>query len=255
VNPTLADAYAAAFAARCELMRTPAEQVLDEPGLLGLTTPTGRPGTRILVVDDRARSRLAGLLPHVRGGTITVFAAARRCVELLDRDPAWAPSSATAMVCRDLRSVPDLPLPEALTVVPVRRLPGDAPAGVALLDAAALAIRAAADPGESADQLADYLRSLPPAFRFFAAVDRTGAVRATAGGGVFGPEATVLFVNTDREWRHRGIGRAMTAAALRGALDAGAGRACLDASDAGVGLYEGLGFEPATQVARFHTPG
>ena len=229
-------------------------QALNEPGLRGLIAPDGDPRARLLVVDDRAYARLADLLPHFRGGTITVFAAAPQCVELINSDPAWKSKVATSMVCRDLRSVPEVQLPEALTIAPVRRLPDDAPTGVSLLDAATAALKADPAPGASAQVLADYLRSLPPTFEFFAAVDRTGAVRGTAGNGVFGMEATVLFVNTDPEWRHRGIGRAMTAGALRRAHNAGASRACLNASDAGVGTYVGLGFEPATRITQFYVP-
>jgi ribosomal protein S18 acetylase RimI-like enzyme len=229
-------------------------QALNEPGLRGLINPDGDPRTRLLVVDDRAYARLADLLPHVHGGTITVFAAAPHCVELIDSDPAWDSKAATSMVCRNLRSIPEVRLPETLAFAPVRRLPDDAPTGVSLLDAAAAALKAAPARGGSTQVLADYLRSLPPTFEFVAAVDRTGAVRATAGSGVFGVEATVLFVNTDPEWRHRGIGRAMTAGALRSAHNAGASRACLDASDAGLGMYVGLGFEPATRITQFYAP-
>jgi ribosomal protein S18 acetylase RimI-like enzyme len=61
----------------------------------------------------------------------------------------------------------------------------------------------------------------------------------------------VIFVNTDRDWRRRGIARAMTATALRAAQDAGARHAGLDASKAGRELYLSLGFEAATAITRF----
>lgn len=102
--------------------------------------------------------------------------------------------------------------------------------------------------------LAGYLRSLSPAFRLLAAVDRDGAVRATSGVGVFGPRAAVVCVNTDPGWRSRGVGTAMTAAALGIARAAGAEQACLDASDAGSSIYRRLGFEAVARTTRFCGP-
>jgi predicted N-acetyltransferase YhbS len=60
-----------------------------------------------------------------------------------------------------------------------------------------------------------------------------------------------MFVNTDPNWRGRGIGQAMTAAALSAAQGLGAQHACLDATDAGQSIYSRLGFEPVTQTTRF----
>jgi hypothetical protein len=77
----------------------------------------------------------------------------------------------------------------------VRRLADDPPDSVALKDAIAAA--ALADPRVTdPPRLVDYLQSLPPAMRLFVAVDSDGAVRATAGSGAFGTEASVIFVNT-----------------------------------------------------------
>jgi ribosomal protein S18 acetylase RimI-like enzyme len=81
--------------------------------------------------------------------------------------------------------------------------------------------------------LVGYLRSLPPSTRLFCAVDSEDVVRATSGFSTYGAEASVLFVNTDADWRRRGIARTMTATALRAALGLGARRASLDSSDAG----------------------
>jgi ribosomal protein S18 acetylase RimI-like enzyme len=89
-----------------------------------------------------------------------------------------------------------------------------------------------------------------PAIGLFAAVDGEGAVRATSGWGVFGTQASVIFVNTDPDWRGRGIGQAMTAAALRAAGDRGARQASLDATDAGRSIYRRLGFESAGRATR-----
>lgn len=155
------------------------------------------------------------------------------------------------MSCGDLRTVPETPLPGGLTVVPVRRREGDPADGLPLGEAVAAAIRAAPEIAETPAALAGYLRSLPSGFRLFAAVDGFGAVRATSGAGSFGSEATVIFVNTESGWRGRGIGRAMTAAALR----AGARRAGLDTSAAGRSLYLRLGFEVVGPMTRFASAG
>jgi ribosomal protein S18 acetylase RimI-like enzyme len=182
---------------------------------------------------------------------IRVFAVAARCAGLVGGHPAWRPAPATAMVCPDLEGLPTVAPPSDLTVRPVRRLAGDAADGVPLEDAVAAALLA--DPGikDAPEALADYLRSLPPATRLFAAMDAGGAVRATSGSGVYGTDASVLFVNTDPRWRGRGIGGAMTATALRSARDRGAQRACLDASGAGLSIYRRLGFEGVAQMTRF----
>jgi len=76
-------------------------------------------------------------------------------------------------------------------------------------------------------------------------------VRATSGFNLLGDHAEVLFVNTLPSWQRRGIGIAMTSAALRAACDSGAGRARLDSSDAGLSTYLRLGFEIVGEVQRF----
>ncbi len=94
-------------------------------------------------------------------------------------------------------------------------------------------------------------RSLTPACRLFAAVVGDGAVRATSGFGLFGSQTNVIFVNTEPGWRLRGVGRAMTAAALRAAQDACATQAGLDASNVGLPIYRRLGFETVARMTRF----
>jgi GNAT superfamily N-acetyltransferase len=155
------------------------------------------------------------------------------------------------MVCRDLQIVPAPGLPEELTLRPVRRLLDDAPDGVPLQDAIQAAMLADPRIDDRLDVFADNLRSLPAATRLFAAVDDDGVVRATSGSVTLGFDATVFFVNTDPGWRGRGIGRAMSAEALRAARASGAHRACLDATDAGRRIYSRLGFEAVTAMTRF----
>lgn len=249
--PSSIDVYVAAFVARCNVIRLPGQRELSVPGARGLLPIADDPRIRLLVTDDRAYEELARLLPDARAGSINVIAAAGRCTELVGRDPAWTPDTATAMVCRDLRKVPEPELPDGLTLRPVLRVPDDPPDGVPLEDATALAALAAPANVRSPDDLAQYLRSLPSETWLFAAVDGGGTVRATSGSSGFGAEASVFFVNTDPGWRGRGIGRAMTAVALRAALASGARRASLDASEAGLSIYHRLGFEAVARTTRF----
>jgi GNAT superfamily N-acetyltransferase len=246
------DAYRAAFLARCDAMERPGHRRLSEPAVHGVVSSSDGPPARLLVIDDRALDVVAGLLPDVSAGTITVLATAPRCTDLLSGRAAWKAKTTTAMVGRDLHLVPELPLPSGLTLRPVRRSPDDPADGVALRDAVAVAIRA--DPSEGdPDALERYLSALPSGMQLFAAVDGDDVVRATSGFGVFDRQASVVFVNTEPGSRRRGIGRAMTATALRAALAAGAQQACLDASDVARPIYRRLGFEVvdgATQFSR-----
>jgi ribosomal protein S18 acetylase RimI-like enzyme len=250
VDSAAVDIYVEGFLTRCVAMRHPDQPIVDEPGICGLLPGRGDRHTRLLVTDDEAHDVLSALVPDARAGMITVCAGAAQCTTLLNGHLAWRGSKATAMICRDLRTVPALALPRELALRRVRRLTDDAPDGVPLTQAVATA--GLADPGITDLQaLVDYLQSLPPAYGLFAAVDDTGVVRATSGSGAFGPTASVIFVNTDPGWRRRGIGLAMTATALRSAQQSGARRAGLDASDAGRELYLQLGFEAAAPTTRF----
>lgn len=245
------DVYVKAFLARSAAAASSGQAVIDEPGIVGLPSAGDR-RIRLLVTDDRARDRLPALVGGARTGMVSVCAAAVDCAALLDGDPAWHGSTATAMICRDLRAVPAVALPDGLTLRPVRRLVDDAPGGVPLTEAVAAA--SGADPHITDPQaLADHLRSLPRAFRLRVATDGAGVIRATSGSAAFGAAASVIFVNTDPAWRRRGIARAMTAVALRAAEQAGARHVALDASDAGRQLYLRLGFDAVTQIRRYRS--
>ncbi|NAZ80440.1 GNAT family N-acetyltransferase [Kineococcus sp. R8] len=248
---TGAQVYASAFVARHAL---PGRAHLEGPGMHGAAPVEAGSPVRLLITDDRAHDELAVLLPDIRTGMIDVFAAATRCTALVHAHLGWRSKTATAMACRDLRAVPEPDLTGELTLLPVRRLAGDAVEGVPLDDAVAVALSADPRLDEPHAVLAAYLRSLSPAFQLFAAVDVDGAAHATSGVGVFGAEATVIFVNTGPGWRSRGIGRAMTAAALGAARAAGAEQACLNASEAGLTIYQRLGFETVARTTRFSSP-
>ncbi len=228
---------------------------MDGLGIQGLVPVDGESPAELLVVDDRAFDVLSTVLPLVSGGTVRVHEAARRCAELIRRDRTWTPKAVTAMVCRDLRTVPGPLLPGGLTLRPVRRIPEDPPYEVSLTDAVAAAERAAPSGEVSTAALVAYLRSLPKGPRLFAAVDDDGVVRGTSGSRTFFSEAYVFFVNTDPGWRRRGVGLSMTAAALRSAAKSGATRACLDASGPGIPLYRRLGFTAVAQITQFSRPG
>ena len=243
------DFYVAASLARWRATRCTGQAEVNEPGLRGLLGCNEDPRVRLLVTDDEAYTGLAARSSDLQAGMITVFATAARCVELLETDPAWRSSPATAMVCRDLATVSRLALPDTLALRAVRRVAEDPPDGVALKDAVAAVV--IASPGEDPAALIRFLRSLPQTTQLFAAVDADGTVRATSGCQVTGDHARVIFVDTDPDWRRRGIAAAMTSVALQAAQVQGAREASLDASSAARSIYRRLGFESAGQTVRF----
>jgi GNAT superfamily N-acetyltransferase len=232
-------------------MRSTASQLVDAPGIQGVVSPSGDSPTRLLVTEDRADDLLASLMPSVHAGTISVFVTAPRCIEIVTSRAGWRASAVTAMINRDLRTLPDISLPSGLTLRAVRRVAADPTTGVPLQEAVAVALVADPRSDDSARVLADHLRSMPPSIRLFAAVDADGTVLATSGSGTFGVQATVIFVNTHPGWRRRGIGQAMTVTALQAARDAGASQACLEASGTALGIYQRLGFEMVAQTTQF----
>jgi GNAT superfamily N-acetyltransferase len=229
------------------------DTVIDDPGLVGARLAGGE-RLSLLVTDDRALERLGALLGTAQRGVIRVLPAAERVEKLLDEERRWSTKQVTAMVCDDIVRIPSVSLPGDLALAEIAIGPGSPSDHVDLIAATTLAVDA--DPaaaGVSAAQMAADFREMRPAPGLFAAVDVLGAVRATGGFRVCGPDASVFFVNTQRGWRRRGVGRAMTATALHRARLDGAVRACLDASEAGVSIYRSLGFETAGPVAQFFT--
>jgi GNAT superfamily N-acetyltransferase len=221
----------------------------------------------LLVADDDALAPLTAMLGEDLQGVIRVLPAASRTRAMLEAQPRWATESLTAMVCGDLAAVPDVPLPEGVTLRPVwiesggadpggadpgGADPGGADGSVDLVAVTAMVVEA--DPAaasEDPERMAASLRAIRPAPGFYAAVDGSGAVRATSGWRVFGQDASIFFINTHQDWRRRGIGRSMTAAALHAARRAGVTRACLDATEAGSSIYLSVGFESAGPMAEF----
>ncbi len=244
--------YGAAFVAR-SIRESAGDPVpLIRPGIRGVVEAGEEPAIRLLVTDDRGYDRLVAEVEGARRGAVSVFDGATRCQEHLRSLSGWrADRPATAMVLRDVHAAPASALPRGLALRPVRRPAGDAPDAVPLEDAVAVAM--AADPGITgpAAAFAGFLMGLPPSVRLFAAVDATGVARATSGVDVFGEHARIFFVNTEPAWRRRGIGRAMTLAALGFAASAGAGRAVLHATDDGAAVYARLGFEAAGRLTRY----
>jgi GNAT superfamily N-acetyltransferase len=240
--------YLAWFGERCMVT---GGAILDEPGIHGQLPAASDPRARLLVWDDAAEVRLGTLLGELDSGLIRVLATAPRCRALAAAAGGWVAEEMTAMVLPDLAAVPELPLPPELTLRPVRRRDPDAPAGIPL--EAAVGAAFASDPTitETPAALAAYLRNLADVFELLAAADRAGEVCATAAVGVLGAYAEVFFVNTVPGWRGRGVGRAMTAAALRAGRARGARSAALDATPAGVPIYRRLGFETVVPTTQF----
>ena len=220
--------------------------VVDEAGITGWATSPPRPASgRLFVHDGAAAGLLAELVDRCAPLEVALLGEDGElsgCVSLLDSRPEFAAAeAATAMLLAAPAGIPLPPLDPALTARPVG-VPGDGPI-VALEDAAAAGRRA--DPELAAafapQAWVAHLRRIPGA-ELIAAVDQDGAVVATAGASVLGPDATVFFVSTDPAWRRRGVATAITARALHAAVARGATLACLEASAAGRGSYVRLGF-------------
>jgi GNAT superfamily N-acetyltransferase len=246
------DAYLHGFHERLLAMQHPGQELLVEPGIVALVgRVAGDLGGRILVTDDRALDLLAARLADLNARVVHVFDHAEACHRLVSAVDGHQPTRCTAMVCDALDAIPDLALPAPLRLRPVTTRSGDSD-DVALADAAAAALRADPEmaPITDIDGFIGYLLSIPNA-RYLAAVDEAGAVRATAASANWGSTTGVYFVNTDPAWRGRGVGTAMTAAALRDARAAGAERAYLDASAQGLSIYLRLGFEPVGAITQF----
>jgi GNAT superfamily N-acetyltransferase len=246
---------------RADAARGSGASAINGPGLIGVQRPDGR--LSLTVVDDRGVPQLTGILESRPAGSISVLAAAELARQLIEARGGWRAQRLTAMVCADLERVPEVALPPSLALRSVSfgddEGPGptdERPDAISLLAACAVAV--GADPGlegESPEGLARYLRMMNPLPTLLAGTDSAGTPVATSGYRVSGTEASIMFVNTAREWRRRGIGQAMTAAALHAARRAGATSATLDATADGASIYRRLGFESAGMLTQFSTRG
>ncbi len=242
--------YLDGFRDRVLALQHPGQEVVDSPGILGLVGRSAESlDGRVLVTDDQALGLLAARESDLRARVVYVFDHAEACHDLMSRTGGYRLTRCTAMVCRDLAAVPEPALPTGLVRRPVHT---DDPAAVSLAAAAAAALRSdpAMAPMADLDGFVRYLVSIPRA-TYLAAVDAGSVVRATAASAAWGATVGVFFVNTDPDWRGRGVGTAMTAAALRAGMAQGGTRACLDASELGLSLYLRLGFEPAGPITQF----
>lgn len=242
------DDYVAAFARRASSLG-PAAELVQAPGLVAFGTADGHVGGRVLVLDDRSLPELTDFLAQVRVDLVSVGDEATRSRAALETAGFAGLERAAAMVRRDLDGLPDLPLPDDLTISQVQRTPEEPP-GVPFDRAIAALLRFDPESGVVPEAaIRAFLLSLPHA-TLLAAVDPSGDVRATSASGVFDEDGVVVMVSTDPALRGRGIGSAMTAAALRAARVNGAVRACLDASAVGEPIYQRLGFSTVARLSR-----
>jgi ribosomal protein S18 acetylase RimI-like enzyme len=234
------DIYCDAFVARGrhELDAQPVE--LSAPGIRGVAH------IRLLVTDDSAYDRLVAEVDGPWRGVVMVFERAARCNELLRSRPGWTASHPeTAMVLRDVGAARGGALPDGLELRPVNE------DGVTVKEALTVAVASDTSIEAPIEDLIGYFGALPPSAHVFAAVDAKGVAHATSACHVFGEYAQIFFVNTEPEWRRRGIGTAMTRAAVEAAAGMGARMAMLHATTHGASLYEGIGFEPVDRVTRY----
>jgi predicted N-acetyltransferase YhbS len=85
--------------------------------------------------------------------------------------------------------------------------------------------------------------------------DDDGTVVGTGLVTVNGPAAWIGTVWVDPGWRRRGVGLALTQAAIEAGEEAGGRTLLLVATEAGRPLYEGLGFEVQTWYRMLEAPG
>jgi predicted N-acetyltransferase YhbS len=98
-----------------------------------------------------------------------------------------------------------------------------------------------------------FVATHPQCAPFIAEAD--GAVVGTGVASFNGPVAWIGTIWVDQDWRRRGLGRALTLAAMEAGEAAGCGTFVLVATAVGQPLYEGLGFEVQTWYRIKEAPG
>lgn len=111
----------------------------------------------------------------------------------------------------------------------------------------------------------EYLREAMPRGEYLAWVATSPSGEVLGGAGVqlrpmlprpdgarleHGPEAIVLNVYVEREWRRRGIAEALMRELLTDLASRGVRRIVLHASEEGRGLYQRLGFEQTNEMRK-----
>lgn len=240
--------YRAAFLRTTTAAVGGAAVVVDESGIVGSPGTPSRSG-RLLITDDRACTVLQNL-GELRAHAVAVEKTARNCRRYMRSLGSFKEEPATAMFAEDVSRIAEAELPAGLKLRPVA-LDGDRAGAVSLENAAAAAKKADPDLAHlSLSELTAYLREIPAA-DFTVAVDEQGSIRGTAGSNVFGSDAVVFFVTTDVPWRGRGVGTAVTRAAIRSAEQRGARQLSLFATPAAERIYRRLGLQAVAELTLF----
>jgi len=246
------EAFALARALREQMLR---DGVAPEDFVVG-PDYAGSVGTRVLdVYGDAALEFLQSVdRQTLTAGAIVVRGDAPRVSAFLESFGVFAQEHETGMIRTDLADVPRPPLPDPLRLTRVQL--GDL-ADPELPTTAAFAAAVEAEDGPPpGSMLPAILRMADRApVQLFAAVDGAGTIQATSAATASGTAGMVFGVGTMHEWRGRGLGTAMTAAAVHGAAELGATTLLLDATEMGASIYRRLGFVAYAPAVEWHTRG
>jgi GNAT superfamily N-acetyltransferase len=215
---------------------------VDEPGLVGAVAPSGPARGGLLVVDPSGSKPLLDVL----NGGLPQWVGLRHpdpgLLTALGRQGWHVTQELQAMSLPDLGTLHLVPMPPGIAAVEVAVRPGRPgfPLHVALEVELEHSREDPAAPARDLELEARLMRELSVAF--FAAVTDEGACVGTAGSRVIDSSALVAGVATVPSYRRRGLGTAMTCRALLAARAEGAVNAFLDATPAGAGIYQRLGF-------------
>lgn len=122
-------------------------------------------------------------------------------------------------------------------------------------DASSLALFEAmdTDQGRAPDwSIARQAMELPGVRLYVGFVGRRAVARAM--GMLHGRMVRIANVYVRQEWRRRGLGAAITAAAICGGMQLGAQAACLEATDMGYPVYRRMGFEHRYDMVALRLP-